>query len=108
MPSSNSRNAGDLPEDARRSSLPGSTRDSLLQRIIAANAEGWFPVPSDWIPELSHRELTIESERTMDLLLTVTVPLAAAVNAEQRFNIAVTDDAKRQLVGGVTIICQVQ
>lgn len=107
MPSSNSRNAGGLPEDARRPS-PGSTRESLLQRIIAANAEDWFPVPADWIPELSHRELTIESERTMDLLFSVTVPLAAPVNAEQRFNIAVTDDAKRQLVGGVTIICQVQ
>jgi len=108
LPSSNSRNAGGLPEGARRPGVLGSTTESLLQRIIAANAEGRFPAPADWIPELSHRELTLESEGTVDLLFTVTVPLTAPVNEEQRFNIAVTDDSKHQLVGGVTIICQVQ
>ena len=80
-------------------------RNDFLQRIIDANAEELYPAPHEWSPELSERRLVLESDQTRELLFSVTVPENAPAGSEQRFNLAVADDAQGQLVGGVTVIC---
>jgi hypothetical protein len=49
--------------------------------------------------------MLLQPRQTRDLLFSVTVPADAPAGSEQRFNIAVADDERGQLVGGVTVVC---
>lgn len=79
--------------------------NDFLRRIIDANAEELYPAPREWSPQLSEERMVLESDQTRELLFSVTVPADAPAGSEQRFNLAVADDERGQLVGGVTVVC---
>jgi hypothetical protein len=75
--------------------------------VIRRNAVGSFPIPPEWNAVLSTPQLTLDPGGGEEITFAVTVPPQTPSPSKQRFNVYALDE-RRQLVGGVALIVEVQ
>jgi len=97
------------PDDNREEHREERESDAaFLLRVVAANRPELFPAPAEWNAAISHRQLTIAPDQSIDLEFTATVPASASEGTHQPFTVAVFEEAAKLPVGGVTAIFTVQ
>ncbi|HXN89418.1 MAG TPA: hypothetical protein VN890_08710, partial [Methylocella sp.] len=75
---------------------------SLLARVVAANRPELFPAPPEWRPSVSHAQVTVDPDQTVELVFTATVPNSAPAGLRQPFHISVAEQSTNRPLGGVT------
>jgi hypothetical protein len=85
-----------------RSREPRESDASLLSRVVAANRPELFPAPPEWRPTVSHAQVTVAPDQTVELVFTASVPNSAPVGLRQPFHISVAEQSTNRPIGGVT------
>jgi len=95
-------------QETFRQALVDRGRAQLLRRVVAANAPEQYPAPEDWEPLLTRETLRLESDETTAVDFSVTIPPTAVAGSLQPFTIVVTEEESDRLIGGVTVLCEVE